>query len=136
MDRPGLILVDTSAWVEMLRATESPVDRRLTRLVEEEAELATTEPVELELLAGVRGPNDELRIETVLAACELIPISSIEDWRHAAAVYRTCRRSGATPRRLLDCLIAATAIRAEVPVLAFDRDFERIAEHTPLKLAT
>ena len=42
---------------------------------------------------------------------------------------------GITPRRLLDCLIAAVAIRTGVPVLAQDRDYELIAEHTPLELA-
>jgi hypothetical protein len=36
---------------------------------------------------------------------------------------------------MVDCLIAAVAIRHDVPVLAKDRDFEALAAHTPLRLA-
>jgi predicted nucleic acid-binding protein len=39
-------------------------------------------------------------------------------------------------RRLIDCLIAATAIAADVPVLHADEDFDVLARHTPLRLAT
>jgi predicted nucleic acid-binding protein len=135
VDRTGLILVDSSAWIEMWRATESPVDHRLTQLVQSGADLATTEPIEMELLAGARNPIDELRIESALAACGLIPVAGAEDWRRAADVFRSCRRMGITPRRLLDCLIAAVAIRAGVPILARDRDFELIARHSSLELS-
>ncbi len=119
----------------MWRATGSPVDRRLTRLVERGAELATTEPIEMELLAGAVGPNDELRIESALASCGLLPVAGTDDWRQAAAIYRSCRRAGISPRRLIDCLISAVAIRERAPLLAHDRDFELIARHTPLELA-
>ena len=33
---------------------------------------------------------------------------------------------------MVDCLIAAVAVRHDVPVLSKDRDFEAIAAHTPL----
>ena len=89
----------------------------------------------MELLAGALSPNDELRIESALASCGLMHVAGAEDWRQAAAVYRTCRRAGTTPRRLLDCLISAIAIRARTPILAHDRDFELIAGHTLLELA-
>jgi predicted nucleic acid-binding protein len=136
VDGAGLILVDSSAWIEMWRATGSSVDRRLVDLVTRDADLATTEPIEMELLAGARDPSDELRIESALAACGLVAVAGAEDWRHAATVFRSCRQRGVTPRRLLDCLIAAVAIRAEIPILARDRDFELIAAHTPLEIAT
>jgi predicted nucleic acid-binding protein len=118
----------------MWRATESPADHRLVQLLERGADLATTEPIEMELLAGARDPDDELRIESALAACGLIPVTGPEAWRRAALVYRSCRQRGVTPRRLLDCVIAAVAIRAKIQVLAHDRDFELIARHTSLEL--
>ena len=40
-----MILVDTSAWVEFDRATESAVDLRLTELIEGNHDIAVTEPV-------------------------------------------------------------------------------------------
>jgi predicted nucleic acid-binding protein len=35
---------------------------------------------------------------------------------------------------MIDCLIAATAIRTSTPVLHLDSDFEVIAGHTPLQI--
>ena len=52
-----MILVDTSAWVEYLRATGSPVHLRLRRLIADEDDLATTEVVIMELLAGAATPT-------------------------------------------------------------------------------
>lgn len=120
----------------MFRATESDADRQLTRLVDRGAELSTTGPVEMELLAGARNAGELVQVRSALAACRMVPVLSASDWREAAAIYRSCRRAGATPRRLLACVIAAVALRAGVPVLAQDRDFELIADHTALELAT
>ena len=53
-------------------------------------------------------------------------------FEEAAALYRSCRRQGETPRKLIDCLIAAIAIASNVPVLHSDEDFEVLARHTEL----
>ena len=52
----------------------------------------------------------------------------------AASLFRRCRSEGETVRRLIDCLIAAVAIRADVPVLHRDRDFDVLARHTELQI--
>ena len=49
-----MILVDTSAWVEYDRATGSAVDEQLTNLISTSSDLAVTEPVLMEVLAGAR----------------------------------------------------------------------------------
>jgi predicted nucleic acid-binding protein len=45
-----VILVDTSAWVEFLRDTGSPVCRSVDELLG--ADIATCHPVRMEVLAG------------------------------------------------------------------------------------
>jgi len=45
-----MTMIDTSAWVEFLRDTGSPVCDRVDALVE--GEVAVCEPVVMELLAG------------------------------------------------------------------------------------
>ena len=55
-----MILPDTSAWVEEIRHTGSDIDRALESLLNAGAEVAVTEPVIMELLAGTRN-KDELR---------------------------------------------------------------------------
>ena len=56
------------------------------------------------------------------------------DYDEAAALYRVCRREGATVRKLIDCLIGSIAIRASAPVLHNDDDFEVLARHTGLRV--
>lgn len=56
------------------------------------------------------------------------------DYEQAASPYRTSRRRGTTVRRMIDRLIAAHAIRADVPLLHADADFDALARHTDLRL--
>jgi predicted nucleic acid-binding protein len=129
-----LTLVDTSAWIEFLRKTESPVDLLLDRMVRSGERLVTTEPVMMELLAGAREPIEERVARGILDACRLEKVRS-RDWEIAAAIYAGARQRGTMLREQIDCLIAAVAIRASIPVLTADSDFELIAEHAPLQLA-
>ena len=52
----------------------------------------------------------------------------------AVTIYRRCRQAGVTPRGLIDCMIAAIAVRHGVAVLASDADMARIADVMPLGL--
>ena len=56
------------------------------------------------------------------------------DYEEAAALYRVCRRDGATVRTMIDCLIASIAIRSGSPLSHADSDFDVLARHTPLEL--
>jgi predicted nucleic acid-binding protein len=40
-----------------------------------------------------------------------------------------------TIRKFIDCLIAAHALAADIPVLQADSDFDALASCTPLRLA-
>jgi predicted nucleic acid-binding protein len=127
-----VILVDSSAWIEFLRATGSPVDHRLTSAIESEESLATIGPVVLEILAGARDERHAGDLRRLLARCRFLPLEEPSDHEAAAALYRACRREGTTIRRLADCLIAAVSIRAETPVLHRDADFDARARHSRL----
>lgn len=133
MDRSRPSLIDSSAWIEFFRATGSPANLALREHIRSGALLATTGPVAMELLAGARSPAESRRIRRSLAACRSLAVRA-DDWVDAASIYARCRLGGTTPRNLLDCLIAAVAIRAGAAVLAQDRDFELIARHTDLAL--
>jgi hypothetical protein len=126
-----VILVDTSAWVEFLRDTASPACARVDELLD--ADIATCHPIRMEVLAGARDDRHLADLRGLLARASLLPTDPV-DYEDAAALYRTCRRVGDTVRRLIDCLIAATAIRANVPVLHADSDFEVLSRHTPLRI--
>lgn len=130
------MLVDSSAWIEFQRATGSPADLRVTRAIESDEPLATMGIVVLEILAGARDERQAQDLRRLLDRCRFLPLEEPSDHETAAALYRTCRRAGTTIRRLPDCLIAAVAIRAGVPLLHQDADFDAIALHAPLSLAS
>ncbi len=130
-----MILVDTSVWVEYLRDTGSRACIRLDGLLAERSELAVTDAVRLEVLAGARDDIYERKLKRLLARAIILPTYP-SHYDYAAVVYRSCRRKGETIRKLLDCLIAAVAIQSGVPVLHADGDFDVMARHTDLKVVT
>jgi predicted nucleic acid-binding protein len=129
-----VILVDSSAWVEFLRATGSPVHRRLRVALQSGDELACTDVIVMEILAGARDDSDRDRLRRLLHGLEFIAVEGPADYEQAAELYRLCRRGGETPRKLTDCLIAAVAIRYDAELLCEDADFQAIARHAPLRL--
>jgi predicted nucleic acid-binding protein len=129
-----VILADTSAWVEYLRATGSPAHLRLRELVAGEGELATTEVVTMELLAGAATQDEVVRLRRLLLRCQLLPVEGLADYEAAAELYRRCRAGGETVRSLTDCLIAVVAIRHGAALLHRDFDFDVLARHTPLRV--
>lgn len=127
------VLADTSAWVEFLRGTESPAHAALREAVRREA-VVTTDPVIMEVLAGARGPAEEERLSALLGIARRIACERA-DYVEAARIHRACRANGEHVRNMLDCVIAAVAIRAGTSLLHADRDFETIARHSGLVLA-
>jgi predicted nucleic acid-binding protein len=128
------VLVDSSAWVEYLRRTGSPTNLRLRELLATRRRVATTEPIVLEMLMGAQSEAHADRLRKLLVSLELHPLEGLQDAERAARIFRGCRRRGHTVRSSVDCLIAAVALRADLPVLALDRDFDAIAEETGLEL--
>jgi predicted nucleic acid-binding protein len=87
----------------------------------------------MEVLAGVRDQEHLEQLRRLLARATLLPTEAI-DFDTAAAGYRSCRSQGKTVRKLIDCLIAAVAMRARVPLLHMDQDFTAIAAVMDLRI--
>jgi predicted nucleic acid-binding protein len=123
-----VILVDTSAWVEFDRATGSAVDSRLARLIADEEGIAVTEPVVLEVLAGARDAAGERDLRRLMSRFALMRFDAAVDFDAAARIYRTCRRTGVTPRGMIDCMIASVAMRNNASLLTADSDLDHVGE--------
>lgn len=126
-----MILIDTSAWIEFLRDTRSPICERVDVLLG--ARIATCDAVRMEVLAGARDQDYLQQLRRLLARATLLPTESI-DYDAAAAIYRNCCSRGKTVRKMIDCLIAAVALRGNVPILHLDQDFAAIATATDLRM--
>ncbi|MDE3009031.1 MAG: PIN domain nuclease [Acidobacteriota bacterium] len=125
-----MIFVDSSAWIEFLRDTGSTTCRRVDQLLG--SDLATCEPVSMEVLSGARDEAHLRDLRRLLGSTTLI-LTLSRDYEDASTIYRACRRGGDTPRTLMDCLIAAITIRHNATLLHADADFDAIARHTRLK---
>ena len=126
-----MILIDTSAWIEFLRDTGSRTCNRVDRVLG--GEIATCDAVRMEVLSGARDEQHLQSLRRLLARAAAISIEPA-DYDEAAALYRLCRREGETVRRMMDCLIAAVAIRADAAVLHNDSDFDTLARHAGLRV--
>jgi predicted nucleic acid-binding protein len=126
-------LVDTSAWVEFLRRTGSDTHRAVRDLVEHDAPVHTTDVVMMEVLAGARDEDHHRRLRRLLGRCDYLPVDGLARYEAAAELFRACRQAGETVRALNNCLIGAVALRAGVPVLHNDRDFDVLARHAGVR---
>ena len=129
-----MALVDSSAWIEYLRHTGSPIND-VVRTYADNRSYATTDVILAELRMGASSEQDARRIRRIADSGQFYAVRPLFDYKTAADIYWSCRRGGVTPRSLADCLVAAVAINNDLEVLSSDRDFAAIAEHVPLRLA-
>ncbi|MGI8937751.1 MAG: type II toxin-antitoxin system VapC family toxin [Iamia sp.] len=115
--------------MEYLRDTGSPTCARVDALLADD--IATCHPVRMEVLAGARSDRHLGQLRGLLARATLVATRD-SDYEDAATLYRTCRQAGETVRKMIDCLLAAHALRAGVPILHADADFDVLARLTPL----
>lgn len=106
-------------------------DKAVDELLRHEVLITTCDPVVMEIVAGGRSERHAGELHRLLARATLITTHPT-DWADAARIYRAGRRQGITIRKLIDCLIAAIALRSGEPVLHNDADFEAIAQVVPL----
>lgn len=122
------MIADTSAWVELFRATGSATHIRLRQALQRREALLMPDAVYQELLCGARGPQHFVKLQTELdRVTRFEPEDARETARQAAMLHARCRWQGITIRSANDCLIAACAIEAEEPLLHADRDFVNLA---------
>jgi predicted nucleic acid-binding protein len=124
-------LIDTSAWIEYLRDTNSSTCNEVDRLLKLEPKICDV--IRMEILAGARDQQHVTQLEKLLARATTIKTEPV-DYDNAAAIYRACRKLGVTIKTQIDCLIAAIAIRTNTKIIHHDSDFDAIAQVTKLKI--
>lgn len=130
-----MVGLDTSAWIEFLRETGSPVHLTVRRLLADPSvDVAITEVVLMEVLAGTRSARDATRRRQELLQLTMLRLDPLQAYEDAAAIYRTGRRQGITIPKMTDCLIAVPVIKAGASLLHADADFDRIAQVAPLRI--
>ncbi len=127
------MIVDTSAWIEYLRASGTNADRTINQTLRAGGILLMPAVVLQELLQGAKSPLHYVRLQKELDQLPVFePEDATEIHRQAALLYARCRWQGLTVRSPIDCVVAACALEADLPLLARDRDFDAIARIEPL----
>jgi len=123
-----MVLFDTSAWVHYFHHGGLNFDQIKA--------VAVCPPVVQEVLQGIKHPAHwRLAYDGLNSMPCFSSPAPLEMYIRASEIFREGRRKGYTIRSSIDCLIAAMAIEAGVPVHHFDRDFDTIARFTPLQIA-
>jgi len=116
-------LVDTSVWIEWFRKKESAAALAVRKLREDPSQIAVTQPVALEVRAGTNRIHLHA-VDRILDAAVQLSVAPDLDFELATELYLAARDTGRRVRGLMDCVIAAVAIRTGATVLHRDRDFE------------
>ena len=125
-----MVLVDTSVWIEVFRR---PARLSLEQHVAFD-DVVTCLPVVQEVVQGFRDEAAYGRARRAMLALPVVDSPMREEvFLHAADLYRAGRRAGLTIRSGVDCLIAASAIRHQLDVLHYDRDYDAIAKISSLR---
>ena len=125
-----MLLVDTSVWIEMFRASGGrPVGEQLDL-----EEVVTCLPVVQEVLQGFREEHAFRAAREAMMALPMVesPLR-VDLFEEAVDLYRRARRVGLAVRSSVDCLIAACALRHGLTVLHHDRDYGLLARVAPLE---
>jgi predicted nucleic acid-binding protein len=125
-----VVLVDTSVWIEVFRKS-SRLD--LESLVDFD-DVVTCLPVVQEVLQGFDAEPAFVRAREAMMALPMIeaPLGRVV-FLQAVDLYRAARRQGVTVRSSTDCVIAVCALRHDLEVLHYDRDFDALARVSALR---
>ncbi len=127
-----MVLVDTTVWIDFFGGAPRPHVAALEELIEGNEDICLCGVVLAETLQGIREDSDYRKTRDYFSRLIFLPMSE-STFLRAADIYRSLRRQGITIRKPVDCMIASTAIKHNLPLLHNDRDFELIAVHTKLR---
>jgi predicted nucleic acid-binding protein len=119
---PGRVLVDTSSWVEALRADGSGDVRSRVQEILVSGQAVVCDMVLLELWNGAHGEQERRKLSRLEAELEVLPTSD-EIWALARRLAQRARERGRT-FPATDILIAACAVGNGADIEAVDEHIE------------
>lgn len=126
-----MILIDSSVWVDFFNPSPGRAGHELHRMIAASERVVLTGLIVSEVLQGLtRNVHDA---ELFLSKWELLEPTGIATYNRAAAMFRLARSRGLSITTI-DSIIAAIALEHGANVFSIDKDFERIASLTGLRL--
>jgi predicted nucleic acid-binding protein len=119
--------VDTSAWIEFFRSGGNRTVRSNLQSLILTGDVAITEWIILELMAGIRATETTSQVLDRLSNVHRLSFPE-DGWARAWGLAARLRKKGVSPSAA-DCLIATVAIEHDATLIHCDTDFETIAKH-------
>lgn len=120
----GNVLVDTSVWIEFFRK-DTATSRALEALIKA-GRVVVPGIVVFELLQGVKPEKEKGRIMDLLSNLDYVEMSK-DLWASAAVLSRSLKDKGLN-LPLSDVLLAAIALKHNLPLFTLDAHFDSMAE--------
>ncbi len=130
-----IFLIDTSVWIDLLAARETPQTPRRRALIAAHHELLIGNLVLTEILQGTRRYRDHDRKLTLLDSFSYLTIVDRRVGIKAARNYRALHQLGVTIRKTVDMLIAGRPTLDGIALPCSDRDFDPFVRHLGLRSA-
>ena len=128
-----MVIVDTTVWVDYLRATRTPETDWLHAEMDRER-LGLTDLILCEVLQGVRADRQFVAVRAQLSTFEVFNTGGSDMAIRAARNFRQLRAEGYTVRRTIDCLIATFCLANDHVLLHTDRDFDAFEQVLGLRV--
>ena len=128
-------IIDTSVWSEALRRKKNTVNSSETvvrKIIENDDEIVILGIILQEILTGISNEKLFSEIKDILDDFVYLEITK-NDYIYASELSNKCRSKGIIAGSI-DFLIASTAIRNELLLVTFDKDFINISKHTDLRI--
>lgn len=130
------MIFDSSVWIDYLNGIKSVKTNRLDEelAVYDAPNIFLCPSIVQEVLQGIKDPDTYENVKDLIITCRLLTIDPYFAAERAAHLYRTLRAKGVTINKPNDCLIAYYAIHFKLSLVHSDKDFDKIAKYTPLKI--
>jgi hypothetical protein len=128
-------IIDTSVWSEALRRKKNSVNSSETvvrKIIGDEDEIVIIGIILQEILSGISNEKLFEEIKNILDDFIYLDITK-NDYVFAAELRNKCKSKGVIAGSI-DFLIAAIAIRNELQLVTFDKDFFNISRQSDLKI--
>ena len=131
-----MIVVDSSARIELLRGHGTAVASKLKAFVQQQDDqLLVGDIILLELLQGARDDRQAAGLERDLRRYQVISMLDPDLAVRAASNYRILRQKGVTIRKTADLIIGTYCLERGHQLLHNDRDFDPMVTHLGLQAA-
>ena len=128
------MIFDSSVWINYLTGKSNVQTDLLDNFLATGSNQHICPPILQEVLQGIRDQSDYQKTRSILILLNFLQLDAYDVAEEAARIYRSLRAKGITIRKPNDCLIAYYAIHFNLELVHNDKDFDKIARHTALKV--